>query len=144
MPLADPVHRLYMSPANPGVGLVQAFGFFHKLGFEKPPHERVKILAGSKATKFGMIMEFGTRGIGRLGLELVECQRNETYTDLPQEIFGNAFDEVAFEDMVSDLRASIKALDYNAIGPGYSVNYHLRSNPNMFRRNSLDEKKRMR
>ena len=27
-------------------------------------------------------------GIGRLGLELVECQKNETYTDLPQEIFG--------------------------------------------------------
>ncbi len=52
MPVADPVHRLYVSPTNPGVGLVQAFGFFHKLGFEKPPHARVKILAGSSFNIF--------------------------------------------------------------------------------------------
>ncbi len=33
-------------------------------------------------------MEFGKRGIGRLGLELVDCQKVDTYTDLPREIFG--------------------------------------------------------
>ncbi len=49
----------------------------------------------------------------------------------------SGFDEQEFNHTIEELGAEYKAIDYNAIGHGYCVNYHLKTSPAVLRKDTF-------
>ena len=126
LPIEDPCYRVQFYPAEAGVNLIHALGFFHVLGFEQPSTERVKILAASKPERFCMAVEFGLSGLCRLSLLLSQCRTESTTVDLGQELFGDKYNHRNCLDMQSEVRYVPHAIEYSAVSNGYALHHHLK------------------